>query len=337
MMERKIGYVVIGRNEGARLDACLRSLPQTRAALVYADSASTDESVAIARAAGAQIVRLAGPPLTAARGRNAGFEHLIAAAPETEYVMFVDGDSALEAGWPSVAASFLASRPDVAAVSGDVAELFPDRSIYNRLCDIEWQAPPGETTACGGIAMMRVAAVRQSGGFDIRLRGGEEPELCLRMREAEWKIWRLGAPMARHDAAIASFGQWFSRMKRGGRAFAEVSWMHRASPARIWRYEAIRALGWALVLPASLTAAILVHPAALALLGLYPLQVLRLGLAPTGLPGKARNHALHWAFFVTIAKFAEAAGVLEFALSRLRITPSAAAKAGAATTHEQGG
>ena len=45
--------IVIGRNEGARLLACLASMPRDVAGLVYVDSGSTDGSVAAARAAGA--------------------------------------------------------------------------------------------------------------------------------------------------------------------------------------------------------------------------------------------------------------------------------------------
>jgi hypothetical protein len=63
-----LGAVVIGRNEGARLVACLESLSGAVRPLVYVDSGSTDGSVAAARAAGALVVavsrvdRHAGPP-----------------------------------------------------------------------------------------------------------------------------------------------------------------------------------------------------------------------------------------------------------------------------------
>jgi glycosyltransferase involved in cell wall biosynthesis len=45
----KVGVVVIGRNEGERLQRCLESAKGQSAALVYVDSGSTDGSVALRR------------------------------------------------------------------------------------------------------------------------------------------------------------------------------------------------------------------------------------------------------------------------------------------------
>lgn len=54
VMTPGVGAVIIGRNEGARLVACLASFPGWVRPLVYVDSGSTDGSVAAARAAGAE-------------------------------------------------------------------------------------------------------------------------------------------------------------------------------------------------------------------------------------------------------------------------------------------
>jgi len=51
-MSGAIDAVVIGRNEGERLVACLASLGGEIRRAVYVDSGSTDGSVAAARAAG---------------------------------------------------------------------------------------------------------------------------------------------------------------------------------------------------------------------------------------------------------------------------------------------
>ena len=69
----KVAAVVIGRNEGARLIACLDALAGKADPVIYVDSGSTDGSVAAARARGAQVVALdMTRPVTAARARNAG-------------------------------------------------------------------------------------------------------------------------------------------------------------------------------------------------------------------------------------------------------------------------
>src|SRR5438874_11940227 len=155
----KFGAVVIGRNEGERLQRCLRSLAAA-AVIVYVDSGSTDTSVQAARARGADVVELdTNRPFTAARARNAGFHRLRELAPDILYVQFVDGDCEIDEHWPKEALSFLASNETVAAVCGRRREQYPERSIYNWLCDQEWQGSAGEVDACGGDAIMRTLAV----------------------------------------------------------------------------------------------------------------------------------------------------------------------------------
>jgi GT2 family glycosyltransferase len=72
----------------------------------------------------------------------------------------------------------------------------------------------GEAEACGGDALMRVGPLQQVGGFRASLIAGEEPELCLRLRSADWKIVRVGAEMTLHDAAMTRFRQWWRRAVR---------------------------------------------------------------------------------------------------------------------------
>ena len=172
----RIAVVAIGRNEGARLAACLDSIPGDVAALVYVDSGSTDESVATARAAGARVVELDPTrPFTAARARNEGAAALAAAGIAPDYLQFVDGDCTLVPGWLETAAHFLDATPQAAVVCGRRRERFPEASVYNRLCDREWDTPLGKTRACGGDALMRRAAFAAAGGFRGDLIAGEEP------------------------------------------------------------------------------------------------------------------------------------------------------------------
>ncbi len=308
----ELGVVIIGRNEGARLIACLASLPNDLLR-VYVDSGSTDGSVDAAKAAGAEIVALdMGLPFTAARARNAGFRRLKEiAAPR--YVQFIDGDCEMAPGWIGAAKAWLDVNPQFAVACGRVREKHPAASIYNRLCDNEWDTPIGETDSCGGIALVRAAAFEAAGGFNDTLIAGEEPELCLRLREAGGRIIRLDAEMARHDAAMTKLSQWRRRAVRAGHAFAEVSHLHRRSPAAIWKAETRRALLWSAIAPASLIAALAISPAFLLALLAYPLQIARLAIRK----GAKR---VDWseAMLLTLGKFAEAQGVLTFHLNRLR-------------------
>ena len=92
--------VVIGRNEGLRLKACLRSVDDQAAMVVYVDSGSTDDSVAMARDLGVEIVELdLKLPFTAARARNEGISRLLSRMPDIRFIQFVDGDSQVEINW----------------------------------------------------------------------------------------------------------------------------------------------------------------------------------------------------------------------------------------------
>jgi GT2 family glycosyltransferase len=246
-----VGLVAIGRNEGDRLLRCLSSAVGRVPHIVYVDSGSTDGSVAAAEALGVEVVELdLSIPFTAARARNAGVMHLLQQHPHLQYVQFVDGDCEVVEGWLEHAYSTLEERPDLAVVCGRRRERSPQASIYNQLCDIEWETPVGEATACGGDAMMRVAAIQQVNGFNPELIAGEEPELCLRLRQQEWKIWRLDAEMTLHDAQMTKFQQWWRRSQRAGYAYAEGSWRHGRSPQKHWVQESRRIWLWGVGVPA---------------------------------------------------------------------------------------
>ena len=309
-----VAAVVIGRNEGERLRLCLQSLLHRIEAVVYVDSGSTDGSADLAAAMGATVVRLDMQlPFTAARARNEGFSRLAGVAPEAQYVQFVDGDCELLPTWLGEAAAFLDAHADVAAACGRRRERYPDRSVYNRLCDIEWNTPVGETRAFGGDVLMRAAALRQVGGYRTELIAGEEPELGVRLRAKGWRIWRLDAEMTWHDAAITSFSQWWRRMVRTGYAFAQGSHLHGGLPERFWVREARSAWAWGLALPLAVIFAGGVWGSwALAGLVAYPLQVLRLYLRERGTSNVPALRAL----FLVLGKFPEGLGALKFLAQR---------------------
>jgi GT2 family glycosyltransferase len=316
-----LGVVVIGRNEGERLRVCLQSVlqgPQGARPVVYVDSGSTDGSVALAQSLGVSVVALdMARPFTAARARNEGFARLQAQVADLSEVQFVDGDCEVAADWIPQAQAYLAAHPDVVAVCGRRRERFPQRSVYNLLCDQEWDTPVGEARACGGDVLMRADALRQVGGYREDLIAGEEPELCVRLRAAGGRIWRLPLEMTLHDAAMLRFGQWWKRAMRAGFAFAEGAALHGAPPERHWVRESRSAWFWGLGLPLGLLVLGLLAPWLGAWVGLawlvYPLQVLRLSRRGAG-PAPARRAR---AFFLVLGKFAEAAGQCKFVMLRL--------------------
>jgi GT2 family glycosyltransferase len=312
-----LGLVAIGRNEGERLRRCLESARGLGLAIVYVDSGSTDGSVELARGLDADVVELdLATPFTAARARNEGLARLLEAAPETRFVQFIDGDCELADGWIERGRDELDARPDVAVVSGRLRERNPGRSIYNRMADLEWDVPAGEAAACGGIAMMRVAAVSGVGRFDASLMAGEEPELCLRLRRAGWKILRVAAEMANHDMEMTRFRQWWRRAVRSGHAYAEGAALHGAGPERYYVRETRSILAWGLVLPAvALALAWPTRGLSLALLAAYAILAAR--VYRHNRRRRPAADAAAAALFSIPGKFAEAQGMVRYWLGRL--------------------
>lgn len=311
-----IDAVVIGRNEGPLIEACLASLvPQVRR-IVYVDSGSTDMSVKLARGQGAEVVILdLGRPFTAARARNAGLAALTLGTPPPDFVQLVDGDCIVDPKWVARAMAAFDAHQKAVVVCGRRRERFPAASIYNRLCDREWNTPIGRARACGGDALMRFAALHDVGGYRDDLIAGEEPELCLRLRRAGGEIWRIDADMTLHDAAMTRFSQFWRRSKRAGHAFAEGAALHGAPPDRHWVKETRRALFWGAGLPlAAVLGALLLHPAFFLMIAAWPLQTLRLGWSwrHQGRVG------LEAAVLTIPAKVAEAQGIIGYWTGRLR-------------------
>ena len=301
-----VAAVVIGRNEGARLIACLEALKGKVGQIIYVDSGSTDGSVQAASDRDAQVVSLDMlQPFTAARARNAGVAQV---ADSTDYVQFLDGDCIIQAGWIDAAQTFLQDRAEVAVVCGRRREIHPQASIYNAMIDAEWDTPVGEAKACGGDALMRMGALRAAGGFRDSLIAGEEPELCVRLRRLGWKIWRLDAEMTAHDADITKFSQWWKRSRRAGHAFAEGAALHGAPPELHWIAETRRAMLWGVVLPILIAMLSLFATSwALLLFAVYPAQVTRL----------SSRGGWVIAFFTTLGKVPEGLGACQYYARRL--------------------
>lgn len=310
------GIVVIGRNEGARLVRALAALRLVAGPVVYVDSGSVDGSVAWARAAGVQVVALDdSAPHTAARGRNAGFAAL-AAAPggAPALVQFLDGDCEMEPGWLEAAAAALAADPGLALVTGWLDEIAPETSLFNRLQNLEWHRPAGEIAASGGSAMVRADAFAAVGGFDARLIVSEDDDFCLRLRAAGWRLRRLPRTMARHDADLRRFGQWWRRAIRSGHGFAEVGARHPGH----FRAERARAWGYGAAVPAATLAGLAVAGWwGLAPLAAYAVNFARIALGLRARP-EAAGHVGAMAALMVAIKLPHLVGMLVWHRRRLR-------------------
>lgn len=256
-----LSFIVIGLNEAAHLPACFASIHVAHLdglswEIIYADGGSTDESVEIARAAGARIV--GGPGRRrAAVNRNRGAE-----AAQGAFLQFLDGDMVLDVHWPQAAIAFLRGQPECAAVCGTIRETRSD--VFHRAMQLDWEQPEGEVPFCGGAALFRADAFRAAGGFPEDVAYGEEPLLCWRLRnEHGLRIHHLHRDMVRHDLAFRGFYDYWRRCVRVGEAYGEISALLRDTEDPLWTREVRAALLWAAVILVLLIAPLLL-PAALA-------------------------------------------------------------------------
>lgn len=322
----KLGFVVIGRNEGERLVRCLTSLNQgsaENAPVIYVDSGSTDGSIDFAESIGARVVSLdLSKPFTMARGRNAGLQYLHQFYPDIEYVQFLDGDCELVPGWLEKALNELQSNSSLAIVCGRRRERFPEDSVYNLLADMEWNTPIGETNACGGDALARIEALLEVDAYNPAMICGEEPEMCIRLRRNNWKIRRIDADMTKHDLDMHHFDQWWKRMVRAGWAIAEGFAMYGSSDEKYMAREYRSGWLWGLFIPA--LAILLAWPSyGISLLSLliyfylgYRIYRYRIDY------GDNTRAARIYAYFCTLSKFPQVVGQCRYWWSQLRKQPA---------------
>ena len=275
-----VSVVVIGRNEGQRLAACLQSIHAINPIegdieLIYVDSMSHDGSPALAASLGAKVLCVQPTRPCAAFGRNAGWR--AATAP---FILFLDGDTLLHPDFIQTALSAMADE-QIAIVWGHRRESHPEQSLYNRALDLDWIYAPGITAFCGGDALMRRAVLEQVSGFSEDLIAGEEPELCQRIRATGKFILHIDQAMTLHDLAMTSFKAYWKRALRAGHAYAEVSQRMKTTSFPLWGDECKRNAMRASVLLGLPVAAIILSASLanelplVALLCAYALLILR--------------------------------------------------------------
>ncbi len=306
----RVAVVLIGRNEGARLVLALRALEQAGLDAVYVDSGSTDNSLEEAHDRGVEVVELdMSRPFTAARARNAGFDRVRECWPERPYVLFIDGDCAVESAFVKAAVRLFDKETDVVAVVGYRRERYPGNTIYNAICDVEWrEGEVGDIEWFGGDAMMRSSALHAIEGYDSTLIAGEDHEVGLRLRHAGGRLVRINAVSTVHDADMRRLGQWWKRAQRAGHAYAELHARHgkdkfRPEVRRIWVHGV-----W---IPLAIAVGTWFSPWALAGVLLYPARVMKVWLH-TLAGGYPAKQSFAWALSCVGGSWPQLIGLLQY-------------------------
>lgn len=326
MTEPRVSFVVIGLDEAARLGDALASLtaqglPRHEVEILYVDSGSRDGSPEIAARAGVDaVLHIERAGASAARARNAGL-----ARARGALVQFVDGDTCIAPGWVAAGSAALAADPELAGVEGSLVEARPAANLYHAVCELDWPAGEGTVDFVGGNALYRREAIAAAGGFDERMRVGEEPELGFRLRRAGFGFRRLDHPMAVHDLDLRGLGDYWTRGRKSGLACGWVALATGGATRGYWS-ERVRATlvhaAWQVLPVAAGVAALPASPRLAAVLVAAPLLALALlGARKARRIARGRGvglgRALAYGLHAYLYKIPSAVGVLQALASRL--------------------
>jgi GT2 family glycosyltransferase len=316
-----VGYIVIGRNEGQRLERALRSIRQAGneyRPLVYVDSGSTDNSVELAHREGCIVLHLdMSSRFTAARARNQGAAAISSAICREGFLFFMDGDCSLVPGFIEKAVKLMQADPTLAIVCGRNRELEPRKNIYHRLAEMEWNTEVGVVLECGGNALVRRTYFEATGGFNSLLIAGEEAELCERLRSAGGKIRRIPVDMTYHDIAMNHFSQWWRRSVRTGYAYFLNSQSKRRSLRERCIANIVRAQITTAVIVSAVLLPLLTSKSALALIACACVVPLHGAYISRRAKGDPVPDAALYSIMCLSSKPAEVQGHLKCALSLL--------------------
>ncbi|MEV6846995.1 glycosyltransferase family 2 protein [Actinoplanes sp. NPDC051411] len=187
MTPARLAVVIPAHNEHLLLPACLHSVfaapaPVPVEVIVVAD-ACTDDTAALASAAGASVVTVAARNV--GRARDAGMRHALRTGPEGLWLATTDADSRVPPGWLRWHLAHFRGGADLLAgtvIVDDWSSWPPDLPArYERRYRSEPLHPHGANMGISG------QAYRRAGGFPP-VRHGEDVALLTRVRHKEGHI-----------------------------------------------------------------------------------------------------------------------------------------------------
>ncbi|MBC7211745.1 glycosyltransferase [Pseudomonas mosselii] len=196
------------RHIGRTLDAARRSASAAGLAceLIVVDNGSSDDGPRIAREHGAQVLSLPGVAIGALR--NAGV-----AASHGEWLAFLDADIEVPEHWLDLLLDLQRrGEGDVFALDCDTprqapwfAQAWQRRTLRTgqTVQDCTWLPTPN--------LLMRRSWFDQVGGFDERLRTGEDKDFTLRLHESGARLRVLRQPAVLHWGYEANWREWLGK------------------------------------------------------------------------------------------------------------------------------
>jgi glycosyltransferase involved in cell wall biosynthesis len=200
----ELSVVLISKNQAWNVARLIESVLQATVAIpskeiILVDSASTDETAELAGRYPISVVRLQPGPLTPAAGRYVGYKRT-----QGELVLFLDGDMELLQGWLEHALRAMRGAPQAGVMmSSKIIDLSPPAANEKtpppeKVCTSAPKEVFYASFVAGGAALYRRSVLEQVGTFNPHLKSDEEPELCLRIRHAGYRVLLLDYPIVRH-------------------------------------------------------------------------------------------------------------------------------------------
>ncbi|MGL4242186.1 MAG: glycosyltransferase family 2 protein, partial [Beijerinckiaceae bacterium] len=195
--------ILVSFNSAAVIGAALASLPPGMPAIVV-DNASSDDSAAIAEAAGATVIRNA---------RNLGFgvaNNIGMRAAATEWVLLLNPDATLQPGFMGAMAA--AATPETAvlvpAITTSKGRFAKHHSVLTPAAFRPAEMAPGVRRigfASGGVMLARRNALLDLGGFDEAIfLYFEDDDLSRRVLDAGRNILLVEAAEAMHAGNVST-------------------------------------------------------------------------------------------------------------------------------------
>lgn len=215
MSSRSISFVIPVRDDAVRLRRCLATIregarPGDDVRIVVADNGSTDDSAAVARAAGAIVLSLPGVRLGELRNRAA-------AATTSDVLAFVDADHEIGPHWIACALDAF----DEPSIGGAGAPCHPPtpgtwvQKLYDRLRRHPASREEVSWLGSGNLAVRR-SAFDEVNGFDTTLETCEDVDLCRKLRGAGYRLVADRRLLNVHHGDPGTLGQvFFGELWRG--------------------------------------------------------------------------------------------------------------------------
>ncbi len=250
-MTHPVTAILVTHDSAAVIGAALASLPAGTPAIVV-DNASRDDSVAIAEAAGATVIR-AGENLGFGLANNRGI-----AAADTPFVLFLNPDATLAPGCLETLLAVAELRHEAALLVPTILKANGQRfeKWQSPICDPVFRTEPADADAMpiafasGAVVLARREAMDAIKGFDPAIfLYFEDDDLSRRVLDRGWRILRVPSATARHVGNVSSPAtERMTEIKHWHLAWSErhVREKHGLPVFSRWRIiESMVKLGWA--------------------------------------------------------------------------------------------